>query len=218
MPKLGDFFIGVIDFFAILVPGVLAAITATFVVSGKMPEKPEPLYFVELLVAGFILGHVLHGIGSFLDPFLYDRLFKPSDAADRAILPFPQWKYVRANDELYQLALAEFKHANVKMKSPPGGMYQWARVWLRLHSPEATTELDRLEADSKLFRSLAILGLALVIAWTRFPHWVGELPLTVAAIVFSVWRYCDLRQKMVRSGYLHYIQLRSERAVAISQS
>jgi hypothetical protein len=133
VPKPSDLLIGVIDFFAILVPGVLAAF---FIAAGwfKIPEKPETLFFVEILVAGFILGHVLHGVGSILDLLLYDRLFKPrSITGAEGIGGFLKWKYFRANDELFRLAVAETKHgSSAEIKSPPGGMYQWARVWLRL--------------------------------------------------------------------------------------
>src|SRR5438128_1511037 len=105
-PKPGDLFIGVIDFFAILVPGVLATILVAWR-KGAIPEKPEPLLFVELLVAGFILGHVLHGVGSFLDPLLYDPLFKPDFTLGKrfsALKYFRAKKYFRSNDRLYLLA------------------------------------------------------------------------------------------------------------------
>ena len=213
VPKPSDLLIGVIDVFAILLPGVVAAF---FIAEAwkKIPEKPETPFFVELLVAGFILGQGLHGIGGFLDSILYDRLFRLRGLnADERINRFLKWRYFRANDELFRLAVAETKHgSSVEIKSPPGGMYQWARVWLRLHSPEATAELDRLEADSKCFRNLSVLAFALLMFWKEFPHWRGELPLAISAIVFSLWRYCDLGHKMVRASYLYYIQLRSEGA------
>ena len=41
-------------------------------------------------------------------------------------------------------------------------MYQWATAWLNSNNPKATADLDRLEADSKLFRSLAVLLLIAV--------------------------------------------------------
>jgi hypothetical protein len=226
IPKPGELFIGVIDFFAILVPGVLAVI---FFGGQTIPKIPDSLLLMELFVAGFIVGHVLHGVGSFLDVLLYDPLFKPLDAtANKGRHSISELKYFRRNDELYGLAKrfasfgntidqicgdnspADPKDCDGEIKTPPGGMYQWARAWLRLHSPEATAELDRLEADSKLFRSLSVLAMALIAAWNALPHWKGELPLAVAVSVFSLWRYCDLRQKMVRSCYLHYVQLRSE--------
>jgi hypothetical protein len=237
LPKPGDLFIGVIDFFAILVPGVAAVMV---VARPLIPEMPETVFWVTLLVVGFVLGHVLHGLGGFLDPFLYDPLFKPQDFVDdKSAKPFLNGKYFRANDELYRLAkqltgyiassdsihtelsgtTRDIKQNDPQIKSPPGGMYQWARAWLRFHSPEATAELDRLEADSKLFRSLAVLALPLWVRWNAIPHFVGELPLTVAGFFFSLWRYCDLRQKMVRACYLHYVQLRSTPASqAMTQS
>jgi hypothetical protein len=82
------------------------------------------------------------------------------------------------------------------------------------NSPEGTADLDRLEADSKFFRSFSVLALAVVIeiGWDEPTNKNGELSIGVAAIIFSLWRYCDLRQKMVRACYLYYVQLHSERA------
>ena len=221
-----DFFIGVIDFFAILIPGVTAALIIGSV-TGTIPQKQELLFFVILLVTGFILGHVLHGIGGLLDPILYDPLFKPRKPADKwAAERFPTGKYFRANDELYGLAIRltgctesaapthgevavrDNPNATVGTHNPPGNMFQWARAWLRKRSREATAEVDRLEADSKLFRSLSVIGLATLIFWQFLPHFRGALPLALLALGFSVWRYCELRRKMVRACYLHYVQLR----------
>jgi hypothetical protein len=211
-PKPSDFFIGVIDFFAILVPGVAAAM---LFVRPFLPNSPEGMFWVSLLVAGFLLGHVLYGLGSFLDDFVYDPLFKPPDPEDDKSPKISKiQKYLRSNHALYALAkrstLGDSAQTAAPIKSPPGGMYQWARVWVRLHSAEATAELDRLEADSKLFRSLAVLLVAIIFGWAIVPHFPGGLPLAGAGLVVSLWRYCELRQKMVRSCYLHYLQIGAE--------
>jgi hypothetical protein len=230
LPKPGDLFIGVIDFFAILVPGVLAAMFVAWV-RGLIPAQPDTLFFGTLLLTGFILGHILHGIGSFLDVLIYNPFFRPLDPFDAKDARTVK-EYFRANDELYHQAKGvtalpgtgdpnasgNGNDARVEYKSPPGGMYQWARAWLRMRSPEATAELDRLEADSKLFRSLTVIALAVFLCWKMFPHVVAyELPLTISALLFSLWRYCDLRQKMVRACYLHYVQVRSEAAEVVHQ-
>ena len=99
----------------------------------------------------------------------------------------------------------------------PGGMYQWARAWLDSCSPEATARLDRLEADSKLFRSLAVLLVlaALLVILAPNLDFIPRRPfliLILPAILFSLWRYCDLRNKMIRRCYLHYVQLRLDDA------
>ena len=139
VPKPGDLLIGVIDFFAVLVPGVIAA-ALIVIAMGRDLEHASSLLVAELITAGWVLGHVLHGIGSFLDPLLYDRLFKPADkVAHEAV----SHKYFHKNDQLYRLAkeITDAPGAGV-----PGGMYQWARAWLNSHNPKATADLDRLEA------------------------------------------------------------------------
>jgi hypothetical protein len=125
VPKPGDLLIGAIDFFAVLVPGVIAA-ALIVIATGRDLEQASSLFIAGLVTAGWVLGHVLHGIGSFLDPVLYDRLFKPADtvaheavnldpvrksnclrAAIRKFLHMLRagiHKYLHKNDELYQLA------------------------------------------------------------------------------------------------------------------
>lgn len=220
LPRPGDAFIGVIDFFAILVPGVAAALLVGW---GLIPRTPDAIFWVTLLVAGFVLGHVLNGLGSFLDIILYDPLFKPLDLGSGK-KPLVAGKYFRANDELYLLAsrlstpldASPGQDSGTGAKSPPGRMFQWARTWLRLHSPEATAQLDRLEADSKLFRGLAVLVIGVLVGWPLVPHFGVGLWVALTGLVVFLWRYCDLRQKMVRSCYLAYLQLRSEGAQATS--
>jgi len=235
LPKPGDLLIGVIDFFAVLVPGVIAA-ALIFQAVGRGLEQANTLLVGGLITAGWVLGHVLHGIGSWLDPLLYDRLFKPQDAvapdaAEQRLAPGANRmrarirKYFRKNDELFRLAKrmtdSPYGPTGDAAGAPvPGGMYQWARAWLNFHNPKATADLDRLEADSKLFRSLAVLFLILVPVLITAPTgtWGNSLAehrtlltiLDVAGAVFSLWRYRDLRNKMIRQCYLNYVQLRFE--------
>lgn len=227
VPKPGDLLIGVIDFFAILVPGVLVALIFASM-DKSIPDKPDSIFYLKLLVAGFVLGHIAHGLGSVLDPLLYDRFFKPKDICDADQQPTGGRlvrivrSYLRRNDVLFTLAksvtIASVRNDLGTSGAIPGGMYQWARAFLRTHSPEATAELDRLEADSKLFRSLVV-----VIPIYAFAHWNDILTagnrwqavIIVLGIAFSLWRYCDLRQKMLRACYLHYVQARSEPKAAV---
>lgn len=262
VPKPGDLLIGVIDFFAVLVPGVIAASLIVEAMGRNLEEANTP-FVAGLIIAGWVLGHVLHGIGSCLDPVLYDRLFKPADPEHLSHVPVQKsnrlragiHKYFHKNDDLYRLAKQTTDHfdmpniqalgvgvldTSIEPPPVPGGMYQWARAWLSSHSPKATASLDRLEADSKLFRSLAVLCLiaiptlaavpvvfpigmpATVTSSPRLPiatpaQWKvladNRLALVITALaglLFSLWRYCDLRNKMIRQCYLNYVQLRSE--------
>jgi hypothetical protein len=224
VPKPTDLFIGIIDFFAVLVPGVAAVLVVCWAVNFHVPEKQDISFLGTVLVAGFVLGHILHGLGSFLDIWVYDPLFKPLDDKDE-VHGLRRRSYFRANDKLYRASknLTVFsvhgssadggKDVGTKTGQLPVGIYQWARAWLRIHSPEATAELDRLEADSKLFRSLSVLALAVLICFKLLPARTdGLLPLAFFMTVICLWRYCDLRQKMVRACYLHFVLLRSDSA------
>jgi len=233
VPKPGDLFIGVIDFFAVLVPGVIAA--ALIVVADDKPLQADILFLSGLAIAGWVLGHVLHGIGSFLDPLVYDRLFRPQDTSDLETAnqnpaerskDSPSWshRYLHKNDDLYRLAkemtdVPEGKSRRAANSDVPGGMYQWARTWLDSHSPEVTANLDRLEADSKLFRSLVVLCLIAIpvligVAIATSGGWtvrrIASIVIAFAGVLFSLWRYCDLRNKMIRRCYLYYVQRRFE--------
>ena len=254
LPSPGDFFIGIVEFFAILVPGVIGAALLAWQIAPRaaLPEKHEALFWVGLFVAGYILGHLLYAVSSLLDPLLYDPIFGAESDVTKCYLmdhPRPERKelfkrlifttreFCHRNHQLYAYArkrvkelegysqgmpesvfrkedLENVRYDPAKSEARPAGIYQWTRAWLRSHCAEATAELDRLEADSKLFRSLSvILPIFLVVRW----HWLwaqGWFPpiLLIVAIVLSLWRYCDLRQKTVRACYLHFVQLRWEPA------
>jgi hypothetical protein len=248
-PKPTDFFIGVVDFFAILMPGVIAAGLLARQLH-FIPAPPDAIFWVALFVAGYLIGHLLHAVGSILDPLLYDPIFEAEDKPEACyLMNHTRPARVRIGERIV-FALREYAHRNhqllaytrnlvkaspgyaggtvekvfgakvleasgydaKKSSARPGGIYQWTRSWLRVHSPESTAELDRLEADSKLFRTLGIvLPLAVWLGW----HRLGQLgpfvrPAAVVAIFLSLWRYCDLRQKMIRACYLHFVQLHSE--------
>jgi hypothetical protein len=248
-PKPTDFFIGVVDFFAILMPGVIAAGLLAKQL-GLIPAPPTAIFWVALFVAGYLIGHLLHAVGSILDPLLYDPIFEAEEkletcylmnhtrpsrvrAGERIVFAFREYAHryhpllaytrslVKASPE-YANGMAEkvfgpevlkaSEYDPRKSSARPTGMYQWTRTWLRVRSPEATTELDRLEADSKLFRTL---GIVLPIAVCQGWQWLGQQgslvrPAAVVAIFLSLWRYCDLRQKTIRACYLHFVQLQSE--------
>jgi hypothetical protein len=242
LPNPGNLFIGAIDFFAVLVPGVIAA-SLIAAAMGKDLEQAGNILLAGLITGGWVLGHVFYGIGSWLDRLVYDPLFKPSDPADpkpaknsifnklKNRIPIPKGlrNYLHKNDRLYRLAIditdypgKEQQTGPTTSASVPGGIYQWARAWLNSHSPESTSIVDRHEADSKLFRSLAVLFLFAIPVLIARPF--GSLPgwqliahhraaliiLAIAGVLFSLWRFCDLRNKMIRQCYLNYVQLRFE--------
>src|SRR5215217_2935744 len=75
-----DFFLGVMDFFAILMPGALFAFLlldrGKSIFGGLLPSLPgTAAKWIAFLVVAYVLGHLLHHVGSFLDKWIYDRLY-----------------------------------------------------------------------------------------------------------------------------------------------
>ncbi|HEX6307291.1 MAG TPA: hypothetical protein VFZ69_03825 [Longimicrobiales bacterium] len=153
--KPDDFFVGVVDFFAVLLPGAV-------VVAVGRPFLPETLYgadgvlqpvtgaaasWMMFLLGSYLAGHLLFLLGAFLDSTLYDPL--------RSVTVPPK------KDEAYRAARAA-RDGSLGGSAEVMNPFQWARASLRLQAPAAVAEIERYEADSKFFRSLTVALYALL--------------------------------------------------------
>ena len=78
--KPNDFFIGLMDFFSILLPGALVTFLLISAYPKLIRELPPVLCgslekWIAFLVASYILGHLLHHFGFTLDKWIYDGLY-----------------------------------------------------------------------------------------------------------------------------------------------
>jgi ADP-ribose pyrophosphatase YjhB (NUDIX family) len=155
--KPSDFFVGVIDLFAVLLPGAVVAALArplltayVFASGGFFPPLADPTQgWIAFAIGAYLIGSLLFLIGAFLDPLLYDPL--------RTVTVPP------AKDGLFQQATAIKKRVLPRESFEPLNTFQWARATLRLRAPAAVGEIERYEADSKFFRSLAVSVYALLV-------------------------------------------------------
>jgi len=194
--KPGDFFVGVLDFFAILLPGGLT----TWLVTQYIPKEelrgalsfglaanPDAsVLWAAFLLSSYLLGHFVFMAGGRLD-VVYDRWRKRAKP--------------EAGDKTFQAAR---ELQNELTKELVGGEFttlKWARAYVQIKAPEARAEIDRLEADSKFFRSLIVV-LALAAA-----HFLLRVQSPVAGVVallmtwLSYQRYRQQRWKMTELSY-----------------
>ncbi len=200
LAKPAEFFIGLVDFFAILLPGGLATtilleladINHTFgarewlSIFRNLPADQHWPVWLAFAVASYLLGHFIFLIGSVSLDNLYDLTFKRVNK-DRDETDSLQ----RKSEALLESALSI--HA-IKVYST----YQWARVYTRLRSPATALETDRFEADSKFFRSLTVLlfltGFLLPAVLSRKIGWILFAVLTIlllfvgAVLLGDGWR------------------------------
>jgi hypothetical protein len=197
--KPADFFIGVMEFFAILLPGaILTYLLFPFSAAVVAPVLPIPSEQVErwilFVILAYMLGHSLHHVGSLLDKaydWVYVSNYKRRDGDDPVL---EQVKTQVAN----QVAYAD------KLPSK----FSWAQSYVRVNSDSAASELERSGADSKFFRSLTlVLLIAAVIAVAQSASWLG-VGLFVAAL-FAFWRFCSRRWVTSQLTYEYFLILTS---------
>jgi hypothetical protein len=143
--KPSDFFFGAMEFFAVLLPGVILAYLllpwAPAVLGPVLPSlRGDWQPVVAFAVLGYAFGHGLHGMGSLLDS-RHDRYYAQPR---RHLGEEPLLKEVRRRVEQVYGALARSQ-----------SMHHWADAYVRTHSVAASAELERAGADAKFFRSFA---------------------------------------------------------------
>jgi mannose-6-phosphate isomerase-like protein (cupin superfamily) len=219
-----SFFIGVIDFFSVLLPGALVAYLARdelgpiLGLGAKFPQYGEAERWAVFLFASYLLGHFIFLVGAKLDD-IYDAIrsatdwqqTKRRDVGKRPSSSLEKWLahqcFGKDPDLAIQQALA-FREVSIAKKDgkAPINAFQWAKARLTLQYPAALATVQRFEADSKFFRSFVVV-LLLVTFWNCGKgHWPYAL-LGLVAMSFSFWRYVDQRYKATEQAYWYLITL-----------
>ena len=221
------FFIGLIDFFAILLPGGLL----TFLVKDHVgPRLLGNDYYhltgtngwVAFLASSYLLGHFVFLIGAgLLDDYAYDPVRRASYgeqikklARGKRLSPlFQRWLSRIFFGKEMDLAV---KHA-VKIKERQLGpleasnainAFQWSKAKLTIEHPQAMEAVQRFEADSKFFRSLVILCIliiAVLVPLKWLDHGSALTWVCVPIGLLAFWRYVDQRLKATQQAYWYII-------------
>jgi 8-oxo-dGTP pyrophosphatase MutT (NUDIX family) len=231
MPEPGKFFVGLIDFFAVWLPGALLVYllkdpAAAAVLPPHIAEQLKLLdnteEWVVFLFASYVAGQFLFLLGSLLDEWLYDRL--RSGTADGQIRRLAGGARLSArlsrelgsrlfnNDDkaLRQILRIKALHLDAVGASSAVNAFQWCKARLALNHPEVMAEVQRYEADSKFFRSLFVVLILLVLwlparggAWPAATGLGFWLTPAAAAIGLALcfWRYAERRGKSIEQAY-----------------
>lgn len=195
--KPSEFYVGVLDFFAVLLPGAIAtAVLAPrfgSLLLGPLLAEPtgEAARWLAFLVCSYFLGHMIFLVGSYVDP-LYNLLrvrFHPY-----------------GNESAYQCA-TRIRDSLVSTDERKAlNTFQWARSVLVSVSPAAVEDVHRLEADSKFFRSLLVVCILASLVFIRDGHcWEGVV--TLGMVVPCFVRYYERRLKSTTQAYIHIVTL-----------
>lgn len=196
--KPGDFLLGVLDFFAILLPGALA----TWLVIQYIPapvlrdalvlgfeSQQEPKEWVTagaFLLASYVLGHFVGMTGARLDG-AYDHWRRRTKPQSR--------------DNVYNAARKLQGTLTKDLVESDWTTLKWARAYIQVKAQHARAEIDRLEADQKFFRSLVVISLAFAAHFLLWEAAPGAGVIALVAAGFSFNRYVDQRWKMTELTY-----------------
>jgi hypothetical protein len=205
--KPQEFFIGLRDFFSVVVPGVVFLCLQPFEAT-RLLQSGDVERTLVLVIAAYLLGSIAAALGAGLDWAVDPLIEHPSRK---------QWFGGRLEDrreaaEALRLELLEGCSAPLRSAAD---IEQTKGFWwdhLRLNSDVAIAELDRLEASQKLFRSLvatfALLAVAYAIPfggsepkaqeagseanWRDLAHWIFGIASLLSAILYAGRRYLFL--------------------------
>lgn len=207
MPKPGDFFIGVTEFFAVLMPGAVLVFLLAPEFARQLPQAApadEIQGWVAFLVASYIAGQLLYALGALLDPF-YDHVYLRVRRRDHfKTARFFRTKPAKSADTDLEPTLLGRAYALADEDSEGTSLYDWILSLTRLRIPAAAAEIDRYQANSKLFRSLPFVFVVAAILMAR-DNVEGGVTAALLAAALSVYQYCELRWGATKRAYEYYL-------------
>jgi len=229
------FFIGLVDFFSILLPGALL----TYLLKDemgpwilgqegytKLTGTEETMVF---LFSSYLFGHFLFLVGSLLDNFLYDPIRNGTDDAQikrllqgRKLSPrFVRWLaslFFKSRADTALDRVVSIKEGYLKRIEAPNAInaFQWCKLRMAKDFPEALVTVNRFEADSKFFRSFCpvlfvFFSKTLYCCITTKSHALATESLILLVLVcLALWRYMGQRFKSTQQAYWAILTLEAD--------
>jgi 8-oxo-dGTP pyrophosphatase MutT (NUDIX family) len=233
------FFIGMIDFFSVLLPGALL----TYVLkeaegslfSGLIEIPKDAAGWMAFLFLSYLLGHFIFLISSAADKFLYDplkmrtrqeqslRLVKGKDLSWKIIRGIAFCFFGKGVGSAVRYAEVLRNHYLDRLgASQAMNAFQWCKARLTLEKPEFIATIQRFEADSKFFRSLLVVLLVffimgVLVAYRAYPKQPTDIAkgagIAIASFflwLLAFWRYIEQRVKATNQAYGFVITLEAQ--------
>ena len=220
------FFIGLVDFFSILMPGgLLTYLYKDWGARAILHQQAFPLSGTEawmlFLFVSYLLGHFLFLLGATLDEWLYDPLRRCTywgqvgRLAKEKRLRARLWRSLTASSPFFganaDAAVMQVQRIKTRALQPLSAQsainaFQWSKARLSKDHPEGLLAVQRFEADSKFFRSfVVVLALLTIISW--YQHHRVSAMICAVLLLLALYRYVDQRFKATQQAYQFVITL-----------
>ena len=219
------FFIGLMDFFSILLPGALLTYllmgnVGPLVLGDRYSKLAGAEAWAAFLFASYLFGHLVFLLGSWLDEF-YDwarRYTLNTQIAMLArrgrLLPWLAraliWLVFKAERNLAVDRAGKIKQQALGALQARDAInnFQWCKALLNAESPASLAVVQRFEADSKFFRCFTVVLLLVLAAWPLQRRWpLAGVPAVLVLLLLALWRYMEQRFKATNQAYWSVITL-----------
>lgn len=219
------FFIGLVEFFSIVLPGALLTWllmdeVGPVVLGDRHAKLAGAEGWAAFLFASYLLGHLVFLLGSWLDEF-YDWVRRYTLNTQIALLarrgrmlPWParalMWLVFKRERDLAVNRAGMIKQQALGALRAKDAIntFQWSKAWLNAESPASLAVVQRFEADSKFFRCFTVVLLLLLVAWPWHHHWsLSGISVVLALLLLALWRYMEQRHKATNQAYWSVITL-----------
>jgi 8-oxo-dGTP pyrophosphatase MutT (NUDIX family) len=215
----GKFYIGVIDFFSVLLPGALLVYLTkdwaySSFIGGSLGNLHQTEQWLLVAFASYLLGHFIFLIGAaFLDDHVYDRLragtyHRQVNRLARGKKLSPRWiRFLAAQNFDYRMdkslgKILELKALTLNPLQAGNTInaFKWCKIRLSMTALPALAEVERYEANSKFFRSLFVV-LAVLLPFSLIGKPWYASPMVLVLMLLSLWRYIGQRKKAIQHAY-----------------
>lgn len=220
------FFIGLIDFFSILLPGAML----TYLTMDNLGPRLLGTRYCTLagteawmvfLFSSYLLGHFIFLLGSWLDE-VYDlirkltlnRRIQQLAWKGRLLRKWQRvllWMVFKRERDLAVDRAAKIKANYLDPLQASGAVntFQWAKARLAAEQPEALATVQRFEADSKFFRSLVVVLALLPLVGGHDRLWMFA-GISLLLVPMAFWRYAEQRHKATNQAYWSIVTLEGQ--------
>jgi ADP-ribose pyrophosphatase YjhB (NUDIX family) len=219
------FFIGLMDFFSILLPGALLTYllmgeVGPVVLGDRYANLTGAQAWAAFLFASYLFGHLIFLLGSWLDEFydwarchtlntqiaLLARRGRLLPWLARALI----WLVFKRERNLAVDHATRIKEQALGPLQAKDAIktFQWSKALLNVESPASLAVVQRFEADSKFFRCFTVVLLLLLATWPWQHHWpLAGIPILLVLLLLALWRYMEQRYKATNQAYWSVITL-----------
>jgi 8-oxo-dGTP pyrophosphatase MutT (NUDIX family) len=223
------FYIGLIDFFSIFLPGALLTYLLKDNLGPSIIGKhygcfTEAEGWIVFLFNSYLIGHFIFLLGSWLlDDQLYDPLrnatyqgqikrLSKGDTLSVSIFRVLAKRLIKNDaDKTLNLAVVIKEYYLDQLKAASAiNAFQWSKARLTFEQPAAIATVQRFEADSKFFRSFLIVLFILILWGLRYgPPAIALVSVLLLPLAF--WRYIEQRVKATSQAYYYIITMEAQR-------